>query len=127
MWGPRPSENKKPVRNVPPNLPARRSSSAAGAESQRNIQSVGRRGRTVMTTCLAGLLRLDGVEEIVGRLDRLAIDGHDHVGGGPIDRLILGDERACRCCFFSIRGPCSPARSAGPPGAITAISSPRSV
>ena len=40
---------------------------------------------TVIDDLVAGLLGLDGVEEIVGRLDRLAVDGHDQVGRGAVD------------------------------------------
>ena len=64
-----------------------RPASAARAKCQRDIQSLAR-AITVITTCWPGCL-VSTALEIVGRLDRLAIDGHDQVGGGPIDRGIL--------------------------------------
>ena len=60
--------------------------SAAGAESQRDVDLLAGADHRD-DDLLARLLGLDGGEEIVGRLDRLAVDGDDHVGGGPIDRL----------------------------------------
>ena len=70
--------------------------------------------------CLASMASRKSSAVLIG----LTVDGHDQVGRGAIDVRLLVDKRPLTLLFFSIRGPCSPARSAGPPGTSVAINSP---
>ena len=64
---------------------------------------------------LAGLLALHRVEKIVAAADGLAVDRHDQVGGGPVDRLKLVNDGALPPLLPHDLGPLQPGALRRPP------------